>query len=494
MLSINQILTKEPFVRMLPGPTGLPLEKVDYMRVSQAEFLREYNPSSHKINSLIYYPNLLFLDETKSKREAKIRSRISVAWQQRIHTKRVQALTGYDPNITSAKSKSDATSQNHLAQFKEGWSIKDMDTAIHLAISDDLKVGDVALCGWKSEGTFGTRIFSYAKGDTLYPHFDPMTGEMDTFGRTFQRDIPNPKEEGGFETVTYLDVWDKQSYVQYRSAASWEVLALKGDGWIVSSPLRPHAFPFCPIAYHRYGKPCWEGSQSLIEAHELAMSQLAENNAQYALRILYALGAEFEMDGSTDGTPRTINSTDPNAKVGFLEPAEKSGSYELQITKLEKEIMRCSFAVETPELKSGADISSLTVKTLQQDSFLKALDDAREYRAFLDSVVKIFIEGYGTEVGMIPEFKRLNIRCTLQPWTFMAETEVVNTLVQLVSVGVLSKQSATEYAYETLGLGSLDEARRLLQQEHDELVGEAEAEAIKAQANPVNEARNRTAS
>lgn len=491
MLSINQILTKEPFVRMKPSATDLPTEKVDYIRVSQAEFLREFNPSSHKINSIVYYPNLLFLDESKSKREAKVRSRVAVAWQRRIHTKRTVALTGYDPDVTSSRSKSDETSQQHLAEFKEGWSVKGMDTTVHLAIKDDLMVGDVAVCGYKAEGRFGTRIFSYAKGDTLYPHFDPMTGELETFGRTFQRDIPIPGEEGLYETITYLDVWDKEYYVQFRSAASWETLALKGDGWVVSSPMKPHAFPFCPVAYHRYGAPCWEGSQSLIEAHELAMSQLAENNAQYALRILYALGAEFEMEGSTDGTPRTINSTDPNAKVGFLEPAERSGSYELQIGKLEKEIMRCSFAVETPELKSGADISSLTVKTLQQDSYLKAVDDAKEYQSFLDTLVRIFIEGYGTEVGMIPEFKRLNIRVTLQPWTFMAESEIVNTLVQLVSIGVLSKKSATEYVYETLGLGSLDEARRLLQQEHDELVGEMkQEEAATVQDNPVNAARN----
>lgn len=490
MLTINQILTKEPFVRMIPSMDDLPTEKVRYEKVSQSEFLREYNPTSHKINSLKYYPNLLFVDQSKHKREAKIRSRVAVAWQRRIHTKRVQALTGYDPNITSTRSKSDEASQRHLAQFKEGWAIKDMDTAVHLAIRDDLLVGDVAICGWKSDGNFGTRIFSFAKGDTLYPHFDPMTGELDTFGRTFSREIENPQDPTGLETVTFLDVWTKEYYVQYRSAAPWEFEKLNGDGWVVTSPMKPHAFPFCPIAYHRYGEPCWAGSQSLIETHELAMSQLAENNAQYALRILYALGAEFEMEGSTDGTPNQINSTDPNAKVGFLEPADSSGSFDVQLNKLEKEIMRCSFAVESPELKSGADISSLTVKTLQQDSFLKALDDSREYRKFLDTVVRIFIEGYGTEVGLIPEFKSLNIRCTLQPWTFMAETETVNMLVQLVSIGVLSKQSATEYIYENLGFGSLDEAKRLLQEEHDALVGQSQETVTNTDPkNPVNSAR-----
>lgn len=491
MLTINQILTKEPFARMVPAHTDYPTAPPQYEAVTQAEFLREYNPNAHKINSLKYYPNLLYLDSSKSKREAKIRSRIAVAWQRRIHTKRTVALTGYDPDITSAKSKSDETSQRYLAEFKEGWAVKGMDTAVHLAIKADLMVGDVALCGYKSDGRFGYRIFSFEKGDTLYPHFDPMTGELETFGRSFTRSIPNPQTPGQFEDVTYLDVWDKSVYVQYRSAASWEALALKGDGWIVSSPMKPHAFPFCPIAYHRYGEPCWAGSQSLIEAHELAMSQLAENNAQYALRILYALGAEFEMDGSTDGTPRMINSTDSNSKVGFLEPADSSGSYDIQLSKLEKEIMRCSFAVETPELKSGSDISSLTVKTLMQDSYLKALDDAKEYQDFLNTIVRIFIEGYGTESKKISEFKSLNIMITLQPWTFMAESEVVNTLVQLVSIGVLSKKSATEYVYETLGLGSLDEARRLLQQEHDELVGEQTTEQVELtdRNNPVNVTR-----
>lgn len=491
MLTPNQILTKEPFVRMLPSEDGFPNGELKYETVSQAEFLREYNPTSHKINSIKYYPNLLFIDQTKHKREAKVRSRVAVAWQRRIHTKRVVALTGYEPDITSAKSKSDETSQQHLAQFKEGWSVKGMDTGIHLAISDDLKVGDVAICGYKSGGRFGYRIFSFAKGDTLYPHFDPMTGELDTFGRTFTRAILKPGDEGISEIVTFLDVWDKDNYIQYRSVAPWEAEAMRGEGWIVSSPLKPHAFTFCPVAYHRYGEPCWAGSQSLIETHELAMSQLAENNAQYALRILYALGAEFEMEGSVDGTPTQINSTDPNAKVGFLEPADSSGSFDVQLSKLEKEIMRCSFAVETPELKSGSDISSLTVKTLMQDSYLKALDDAKTYQEFLDTVVRIFIEGYGTEASLLPEFKKLNIKITLQPWTFMAESEIVNTVVQLVSIGALSKRSATEYIYETLGLGTLDEAKRLLQQEHDEMVGEAQKEAIKLtdRGNPVNAAR-----
>lgn len=483
---IAQVMTRETFVRPLPSDSAE--GELRYATVSQQEFLREYDPHSHKINAMKYYPNLIFKDDDSApaKVQVKARARTAVAWQRRIHTKRLVALTGYDPDITSLRSRSDEKRQQTLADFKEGWGIKKMDTAVHLAIKSDLKVGDAAICGYKSGGRFGWRLFAFDKGDTLYPHYDPITGELTLFARAFRRSVTNDAT-GLSETVTFLDIWDTANYVQYRSEASWEVTAGSG-GWHVSVPLKPHAFPFCPVAYHRYGEPCWAGSQSLIEEHELAISQLAENNAQYALRILYTLGAEFEMEGSTDGTPNRIDSIDPNAKVGFLEPADASGSFELQLKSLEKEIMRCSFAVESPELKSGADISSLTVKTLMQDSYLKALDDAKEYQGFLGKVVDIFVEGYGTETGRRADYIDLLPTATLHPYVFMSETEVVNTVVQLVSVGVLSKRSATEYIYETLGLGSLDEAKRLLRQEHDELALETEP-AAPAVDNIINRVR-----
>lgn len=478
-------LTRPPFVRLMPGELkSLP----DYETVTQDDFLREYDPRAHRINHLQYYPNLIFIDgESPSKLQMKVRSRTAIAWQRRIHTKRVVALTGYDPDITSSRSKSDAKSQQLLAEYKEGWAKKRMDAGVHLSIKADLKVADVAFCGYKSGKKFGYRIFSFDKGDSLYPHYDPMTGELALFARAFKGEIADTKTALE-ETVTYVDVWDTTYYAQYRRAASWE--SRDGKEWIAVLLPRPHAFPFCPVAYHRYGEPCWAGSQSLIEKHELAISQLSENNAQYALRILYTLGADFEMEGSTDGTPNRIDSADPNAKVGFLEPADASSSFELQLKTLEREIMRCSFAVESPELKSGADVSSLTVKTLMADSYLKALDDAKEYQSFLDKVVEIFTEGYGTEVGKLADFKGLNITATLHPYVFMSESEVVNTLVQLVSVDILSKRSATEYAYETLGLGSLDEAKRLLQQAHDELLGDGNAVQTDQFPNVINELRN----
>ena len=486
-MEVKQILRKQSFRRAIPSDdargelhyggspdydTNAANLPIKYWYPTQDDFLREFDPSSHRINSIKYYPNLVWTEEQTGACKAKVRSRVSVAWQRRIHTKRLVALTGFDPDITLPRSKTDEKSHEGLKLFKEGWANKDMDTAIHLAISADFKVGDVAIAGFKSKGEFGYRIFSYEKGDVLYPHCDPMTGRLGAFGRKFIVEETNPKDEAFTEKVAYLDLWDDKYYMQYRQIPSWERKEKEDKEWEVSVKPALHKFRSIPVAYHRYGEPVWAGSQSLIEQNELALSQLSENNAQFALRILYSLGAEFEMDTSSDGTPLQISSTDPNAKVGFLDNAEKSSSYELELNKQEKEIMRCSFAVETPEIKSGSDISSLTVKTMMQDSYVKALDDSKEYQGFLNDVVRIFAEGYGTEKGNEADMVSLGVKAKLQPWVFMSESEVVNTVVQLVSVGVLSKRSAIEYIYETLGLGSVDEAERVLQEAHDELVGQ----------------------
>lgn len=500
----EDILKKEAFRRALPLPydsdrkgnsddylTNALQAPIKYSYPTQADFLREFDPHGHAINSVKYYPNLIFKDDTNpAKYKMKVRSRVAVAWQKRIHTKRLVALTGFDPDITIARNKTGREAQEYLSKFKEGWCIKNMDCGVHMSLASDLKVGDVAFVGFKDEGSFGYRIFAYDKGDVLFPHYDPMTGEVVLFGRTFVK--TSFDADGNFLKETYLDVWDQENYMQYKRDDS---AILEGDPerWTTSVEPKKHNFPFCPVSYHRYGGPCWADSQSLIEQHELAMSQLAENNAQYALRILYALGAEFEMEGSTDGTPTQINSTDVNAKVGFLEPADASESFKLQIDKLEKDIMRCSFAVETPEINAGSNIKALAAKMMMADSYEKALDDAKEYQGFLDKITSIFIEGYGTETRLRSEFLDLNIKVKLQPWVFLAESEVVSTVVQLVAAGVLSKQSATEYIYEALGLGTVDEAERLFQEEREALLGEqqkTEAETLEAQTNnPVNLAR-----
>jgi hypothetical protein len=352
-------------------------------------------------------------------------------------------------------------------------------------------VGDVAANLYMANGKVGWRVFSFLDGDVLYPQYDPMTGRLAVFGRKYT--VRDSKDNVIDE---YLDVWDDTYYMRYRQTrkgVAGMVNKVKDTlgygGWVIDQEKTAHGFPRIPIAYDRYGEPFWANSQDCADLYELTVSQLAENNQAYALRILYALGGEIEMVSNMDGTPSMINSTEPNTKVGFLEPADSSKSFELQLNILEKAIMRNSFASETPELKSGSDLSSLTVRMLLMDSYQQALLDAQHFQPFLDDLVELFKYGYGIESGRSSDFEMLKVKAEIFPYVFMSETEQVSNILQLRSAGALSKRTASELAYE-LGYAINSEYERITAEEREQLVGNL-AEKGSSKQNVVNDARNK---
>ena len=501
----KDILVKKAFKRIIPSdilnmsgvnfPIGDASSLYDghgdflrYQLMSQADFLREFDVNAHKINSMKYYPNPLRKD-TAGKFYAKVKSRVAIAFQERIHTKRVIALTGNNANLRITNADPTEADQRMLGLFREGWEEKDIEVALHDSISADGKTGDVALCFYMKNGKLGWRLFSFENGDTLYPHYSPVTGRLALLGRKYSM-----FDEKDREIVTYLDVWDDKYYMRYRQDLKGlkgvvsTVAQAFGGGWTVDQEPVRHNFPTIPIAYDRYGDTFWANSQSLIDNYEMAMSQLCENNMAYALRILYTFGGEMDMKSTIDGTPLSIESADPNAKAGFLEPADASNSFKLQMETLEKNIMRCSFAVETPEIKSGSDMSSLTVKMLFADSYLKALSDAMHFQPFLNKIVECVKHGYGIETGKSSDFNTMKIKAELFPYIFQSETEVINGIVQLKGIGVMSRRSAAEMAYE-YGYGVIGENERISKEEHDALVA-AQPVTIDKNENTVNQSRN----
>lgn len=502
----KQILTKEAFTRLVPSERlscigdaktigtdhslAYSYENPARMIMSQADFLREYDVNAHKINSLKYYPNAIMKGK-EGKVAAKIKSRIAVAYQERILTKRLVTLTGNNIDLKLANSKRSKTDQEMLNLFREGWDTHDMETCFYQAFKADGKTGDCAVCFYMSGGEVGWRLFSFENGDVLYPQYDPMTGRLAVFGRKYT--IRDHKDN---DVMDYLDVWDDVYYMRYKynkKGAKGAFNAMKDilglDGWEIDQEPTPHKFHRIPIAYDRYGEPFWANSQDSIDLYELTISQLAENNQAYALRILYALGGEIELQTNVDGTPSMINSAEPNAKVGFLEPADSSKSFELQLTILEKNIMRNSFASETPELKSGSDLSSPTIRMMMMDSYQKAQDDALHFQPFLNDVVELFKYGYGIESGKSSDFNTLQIKAEIFPYVFMSETEVVSNIVQSVAINALSRKSASEMLYD-LGYGVISEYDRLIEQEREALVGTQSVQQGSSAQNVVNKARS----
>lgn len=496
----DQIMRKQPFLVPIPlldgsagpiivpdsGAVSLSGEKLNFEKKTQADFTREYNVNSHKINSIKYYPNTFYIGKPTEngggKYQAKVRSRIAIGFQSRIKVKRKTALLGNNVGMKLISASTSQKAIDTLAFYREGWEDRNIEVAIDKAIESDYITADCAVCFYMDDGKVGWRTFSYDDGDTLYPHYHPLTGEVELFGRKYtEEDWDGNKKE-------YLDVFDRTHFATYEQGENGE--------WKIVGEAKPHGFPCCPIAYHRSKTgPVWSASQSLIDGYEVAISQFSENNAAYALRILYTLGGEMEVMTNTDGTPNRIDAVDPNAKVGFLEPAQGAdGAFATQLAIMEKNIMRGSFAVETPEIKSGADMSSRTVKMLFADSYLKAIEDSMEYQAFLDRVAYLFKFGYFMENNKVSDVKTFKMKPYLDPFVFMSESDVIAAIQQLVAAGCLSKKTATEIAYNT-GYGSPDEWERLTQEAHDELVAQQQEQntqtssASTARRNPVASSR-----
>ena len=200
-MSPNQILRKKPFSVPIPdGVVGampiinpkvftvVPLEKVQRELRTQADFLREYFPSSHKINNIKYYPNSMYVNRETGAFQAKVRSRIAIGFQERILTKRKESLLGNNVGMKLISDGTDPKMLDTLAFYREGWEERDMEVAVDKALSADFLSADCAVYVFMDGGKVTWRVFSYLDGDVLYPHYDSLTGELALIGRAYRQE------------------------------------------------------------------------------------------------------------------------------------------------------------------------------------------------------------------------------------------------------------------------------------------------------------------
>lgn len=493
----DEILRKRPFTRLLP-PGDIPAGGSAYMQgdlssgyaerelryelLSQGDFLMELDQNSHKIMSDTYYPDPVTYDAKKKQYFKRKVARVTVNLPEIFANQRTSMLTGSDTDLKLMVGGQSEKMQDLLSLYSEGWAYKNMEVAKYELVYNNGIVGDAAILFYLNGGEVGWTALSYKNGDILYPHYDPY-GKIALFGRKYRR------EEKG-KMKTYLDVYDNTFHVRYREATEDDRKTGR-TGWVVDSEPTPHRFPRVPVAYVRYGEPFFAGAMNDVNNIELALSQLCENNKHYALRILTAFGADLQVQATLDGRPTQINSPDPNARVGYLEPADSSGSFELQLRTLIKNAYQAAHCVESPELKSGSDVSSLTVQMLYADVYHKSLNDAKVFQAGLDDIVELFRHGWAIETGKLSEFDpaKFRVKGTMHPYIMKSENEEVNNIAILSNSGGLPRKAVANESYK-LGYGTPRNYEDLLQEEHDALTGEAAAPATTPQGTTVNESRN----
>jgi hypothetical protein len=460
-LNLKEIRVKEPFKRVTPfgymgymsgerittdyGKTSPVEDRVVYQIVTQADFLREYEPSGHRINDPLAYPDKKRKNPETGETYTEYMVRCAFAFQRIISVKQLTHLCGNDIQFDLTENKDDKRTNEAFFALRKGWAKKDMEIAWYEVAKSVKITGDGAFVGYMKGGEFYWKVLSYKNGDTLYPHYDSVTGKLSLFAREYL-----DYDADGKVKTSWMEVWDDRLLYRFKR----ETTGVKGviniikdkfgiDGYTLVSK-GAHGFNFIPVAYKRADMgACWSPSQDTIEQYELAFSQLSQNNMAYAFPIMYFKGDNVNIVG--DSMTETIKAItmDKDDDAGFLQKQDASTSFDTQLNNLYKLIYEQSFTVTPPELKSG-DLPGVAIKLLYSPAVEYAMKDSQEYNKLIDDMVDIFKEGYGIEQKKTSQFNTLSIYAWIKPYIHQNMTELVTNLATAVQNGFLSRQTASE--------------------------------------------------
>lgn len=479
----RSLLVKKPFLRMtseglgehdteITGSVGMEnpyYDKIVQRRVTQEDFLRELDPLGHLVYNKNYYPDIWRQDSETGRWYVEEVPRYAFSFQHIILTKHLTHLCGNDIVFELADKRDDEQSREVLNAFKRGWAYKNMEVAWYELARSVKATGDGAIVGYLEKGEFGWRSLSFLNGDVLFPHYDRRTGKLKVFARAYE----NYDDDG--ETRKYVDVWDDKYYYCYQniSDSDEDAVALPASSVLneyemddyVLIECSLHGFNKMPIAYHRCDEgACWSRSQEAIDNYEIAFSRLAQSNHNFGLPIMYVKGEGSEELSSADMSYASkVILLPSDGEAGFLNRQDASSAYKAELEMLETMIYRMSFAVKTPELKSG-DLPAAALKMLYSDAYENAMSDTQQFQHAIDDMVEMFIHGYGLESEMRLQFKNTPIRSYVEVYVHRNVAAEIVDMSSAVQNGYLSKQTASEKSYYS----SPQEWSRILQEKHDD--------------------------
>jgi hypothetical protein len=497
-MNVNSILHKRPFARItyhghLTGLTTSKLDSVQYREgktqwqcVSQADFLREYYPTGHRINDPDWYHDQIkYRDNEETGEKEFFRQevfRCALPFQMIITMQQVLHLAGNDlyHELTDAKV-SEQTNALFL-DYQCGWLEHNMDIAFYEFVKSVKITGDGAIAFYLHKGKVYTKDLSYMNGDTLYAHKDAITGKLKTFARRYM-----DYDEEGKAMNEFVEVWDDTYMYRYKKGLlGWNAIKNKVynyfdlDGYVLMEPPTRHGFTRVPIVYKRVDGPAWQFAQDSIDKYEVAMSQLCQNNAAFALPIVLMQGDDIDIQGDIYGNVKGF-AMGKEDKVSYLEQDGHSENFKLQLEILLKMIFMGGFAVLPPEVKSG-DLPGVAVKLIYAPSLERATIDAKDFDECVDEIKDLFLEGYGVERGQVTQFKSLHVLTYIKPFIFQNENDIVNQLVQCVGSGILSKQTASQKT----GFDSNDEWEKIVREQKQEQMA-GRLYQLRNNANPTTE-------
>lgn len=404
--------------------------QTDEIKVSQQKFYDEYHTSGHKINSPAFYPNIPILNAKKKIVDYHYVNRITLPFQSEAITIVLAHLLGYKTQFNDS-----TVGENKIelmSSYKEFWNDKDMDVLRNDLIKSILAVGDGAALFYRDTKTktLKWKVLSYLDGEQIYEKKDKF-GETEYFGRFYTQ----INDEG--KMTNYCDIIDAKYYDTYVNDE---------NGWtLISHDL--HGFTVLPVAYYyRKAGAFHTPIQNNIDNLEVMLSRLSEDNrtkakARYHLAVDDPNAVQTRSTGTTD-----LVITPTSGKFSLISGADISTSFKFE-WETQLEIISNFTGMVFPKSKSSGDMPTGSMKMMFFPTERIVFQLINEFDIIINKINTIFKEGMMYEKSeLASELANFNVKAYTKMFSPQDDGAVMTTLMQGVTSGTLSKQTARENA------------------------------------------------
>lgn len=449
----NKILVKKPFTRgvteerdSLPngGVVGVS-ESVSvsvpkYKRniVSQQQFARELDPSSHDVLFDENIPSLCVKIENGGYHEVKYK-RMSVPIQRLIKNKQVMHLTANPMQFTLMDITPTETQQNNFITFKQYWDLRNQDGMKTKMVDTQKSYGDAGLLYYFDlDGCIKSRLLSFADGYVLCPHSDQNGDRILESVYYIENDIER------------IDCYDKTFMYSFTKELGESVEGTL-NGWRLIGK-KNHGFSEIPLITKR-GDVAWNNVQPIIDAYEELYNIFNAIQKRFGWGIFYVKGKFKETAKKIAGSV-VLNDTSMDGKgdAKFLTPPTPQGTIDTLQLMLESIQLGSSTTFLLPkDVKMSGDISGIAIMLTQSLDMENALQGVIEWQNVADKMTRLFKEGLAKELvnkginnKAVTEFANLNINAKFKVWRPLNEYEYNQMLTTLAGAGLLSKETGIE--------------------------------------------------
>lgn len=441
-----------------------------YMLLTQEDFCRENDPLAHDINSR--YMSMRPIYEVRKKLDAEGNAvldeegkpinewhivdfepveTVRFGLQKRINTSKAAFMAGNGFWVCHEDKDHD------LGEKLNSW--KDsagLDTAWMELVKSCYLTGDGAIYQYVHNGQLRYEVFSYLKGDVLFPDYDenrnPVLTRLYTLRGRRAVDIFTTERvqtwiEG--DKLSEKDVsWFMRFSGWFAKGLKWDSAKTSEDGWrcLADNPTQTPV-GVTPCTYFRVPDiPSGIANQE-IGALEKACSFVADGVRANSQAPLFVKATDIDNLPRTDSTGKIIGVKGAveelkAADAKFLTPPNLSDIATIDIANKEKSIRESTMSVDiSPEIFRAADPSSAAIKLLFTDTIIWCKNEFVHLYPSLVSLVDVFkalvakIEGNG-------KIATMRTSCGSDPWIPQNDSEVLKRELDQVYARVKSRKSA----------------------------------------------------